>query len=65
MSIRLSNLIVQTFIFDSPQSKSMKPYILNLKTFLSSFLSKMNSLRNNECVFLYTLGLISFILSIN
>lgn len=53
MSIRLSNLIVRTFIFDSPQSKSMKPYILNLKTFLSSFLSKMNSLRITN-VYFYT-----------
>lgn len=49
MSIRLSNLIVRTFIFDSPQSKSMKPYILNLKTFLS----KMNSLRITN-VYFYT-----------
>lgn len=53
MSIRLSNLIVQTFIFDSPQSKTMKPYILNLKTFLSSFLSKINSLRITN-VYFYT-----------
>lgn len=53
MSIRLSNLIVQTFIFDSPQSKSMKSYILNLKTFLSFILSKMNSLRITN-VYFYT-----------